>query len=81
MQFHSARFTTALAPVRQLRSAKGRRPALTLKVRLRFAIAFLAGASLFMFALLTTMVFLSDRHCGSEFSYYGCETLIVRPSQ
>ena len=20
------------------------------------------------------MVFLSDRHCGSEFNYYGCDT-------
>ncbi len=40
-----------------------------------FAIAVcLAGASLFIVALLGAIVFLTDRHCGSEFNYYGCDT-------
>jgi hypothetical protein len=73
MQFHLARSTSTLP--RRVRSAEGREPFLTLVERTRlFAIAIvLAGASLFTFALLGTMVFLTDRHCGSEFNYYGCD--------
>jgi hypothetical protein len=39
-----------------------------------FAIAIvLAGASLFIFALVGAIVFLTDRHCGSKFNYFGCD--------
>ena len=75
MQFHSAQSTTSTL-VRRVRSAEDRRPAFSLTARTRiFAIAcFLAGASLFIFALLGAIVFQTDRHCGSEFNYYGCDT-------
>jgi hypothetical protein len=77
MQFHSVQSTTSTL-ARNVRSAKDRRLAFILTARPRlFAIAFvLAGAVLFVFALLGTVVFLSDRHCGSEFNYYGCDTPI-----
>ena len=73
MQFHLARSTSTLP--RRVRSAEGRRPALALTARTRFfSIAIvLAGALLFIFAAVGTMVFLTDRHCGSEFNYYGCD--------
>ena len=73
MQFHSARSTSTL--LRRIRSAEGREPAFALTARTRLlAIAIvLAGASLFVLALVGTTVFLSDRHCGSEFNYDGCD--------
>jgi hypothetical protein len=35
---------------------------------------FLLGAVIFSLACAGTFVFLVDRHCGSEFNYYGCDT-------
>ena len=40
-----------------------------------FALAFvLAGALLLGIVSVGTIVFLTGRHCGPAFSYYGCET-------
>jgi hypothetical protein len=56
-------------------SAQARSVGVTSTVRARIlAAAFvLAGALFYIVALLGTMVFLSDRQCGSEFNYYGCD--------
>lgn len=74
MDFHLARFSI-FASERRDRAEEGRQPGLTLRAPSRiFAVAaLLAGASLFVFALLGTIVFLTDCHCGSEYNYYGCD--------
>lgn len=39
-----------------------------------YALAFcLAGTVLFLLGGLGTVAFLTDRHCGPAFGYYGCE--------
>jgi hypothetical protein len=73
MQFHSARSTSTL--VKRVRSAEGRERAFTPTAHPRILVIaiVLAGASLFICAIVGTMLFLSDSHCGFGFNYYGCD--------
>jgi hypothetical protein len=39
----------------------------------RAVLLMLAGAFLFLFALLCTIPLLAESHCGDRFGYYGCD--------
>jgi hypothetical protein len=45
---------------------------LSFAISVRAVLLMLAGAFLFLFALLCTIAFLAESHCGERFGYYGC---------
>jgi hypothetical protein len=48
-------------------------PARRLSFAVRAVHLVLAGAFLFLFALLCTIALLAESHCGESFGYYGCD--------
>jgi hypothetical protein len=46
---------------------------LNFAVSVRAVLLMLAGASLFLLALLCTIALLAESHCGERFGYYGCD--------
>jgi hypothetical protein len=46
---------------------------LSFAVSVRAVLLMLAGAFLFLFALLCTIALLAESHCGERFGYYGCD--------
>jgi hypothetical protein len=73
MRFHPMR-SPFVGPALYERAPYSRTfPARRLSFAVRAVLLMLAGAFLFLFALLCTIALLAESHCGERFGYYGCD--------